>query len=280
MSNSSSGLQYDELGFLVGLKQTGRDVAKIDKNVEQIISLLEQVLNAKAIKYQQASQPKLSALAQALQDAQRQPVSVESLMKEQRQATTAMNQVLETVEDIVAQAAKPADQKTKPKLPAIQKEPIVIDSQESIARELGTDRQRDSNGRFIGSGQQSGTALGKITQTIGTAIANGLNSSPQGVDPTVDAINEVASVLSPVKRAAGFMLRPLSGLMKSRKRSEPLPKEESEHNKKQIKMLQRIADNLSTKGGLLGSIGKLLGAGSSLLGGFLGKSGKGLGKNS
>jgi muramidase (phage lysozyme) len=278
MSNSSSGLQYDELGFLIGLKQTGRDVAKIDKNVEQIISLLEQALNAKAIQYQQASQPKLSALAQALQDAQRQPVSVESLMKEQRQATTAMNQVLETVEDIVAQAAKPVDRKTKPKLPAIQKEPIVIDSQESIARELGSDRQRDSNGRFIGSGQQSGTALGKITQTIGTAIANGLNSSPQGVDPTIDAINEVASVLSPVKRAAGFMLRPLSGLMKSRKRSEPLPKEESEHNKKQIKMLQRIADNLSSKGGLLGGIGKLLGAGGSLLGGLLGKGGKGLGK--
>jgi urease gamma subunit len=253
-------------------------VAKIDKNVEQIISLLEQALNAKAIRYQHASQPKLSALAQALQDAQRQPVSIESLMKEQQQAITAMNQVFETVEDIVAQSAKPADRKTKPKFPAIQKEPIVIDSQESIARELGTDRQRVSNGRFIGSGQQTGTALGKITQTIG--IANSLNSSPQGVDPTVDAMNEVATVLSLVKRFAGFMLRPLSGLMKSRKRSGPLPKEESEHNKKQIKMLQRIADNLSSKGGLLGSIGKLLGAGSSLLGGLLGKSGKGLGKNS
>jgi hypothetical protein len=35
MSNSASGLQYDELGFLIGLKQTGKDVSKIDKNVEQ-----------------------------------------------------------------------------------------------------------------------------------------------------------------------------------------------------------------------------------------------------
>lgn len=39
-------------------------------------------------------------------------------------------------------------------------------------------------------------------------------------------------------------------------------------------MLQRIADNLSSKGGLLGSIGKLLDAGSSLLGGLLGKGSK------
>ena len=44
MSQSSSGLQYDELGFLIGLKKTGRDVAKIDQNVEQIISLLERAL--------------------------------------------------------------------------------------------------------------------------------------------------------------------------------------------------------------------------------------------
>ena len=40
MSNSESGLQYDELGFLIGLKQTGRDVAKIDKNVEQIRDMI------------------------------------------------------------------------------------------------------------------------------------------------------------------------------------------------------------------------------------------------
>lgn len=45
-------------------------------------------------------------------------------------------------------------------------------------------------------------------------------------------MNEVEIVLSSVKRFAGFILRPLSGLMKRRKRSEPLLKEESEHNKK------------------------------------------------
>ncbi|MEG2266845.1 hypothetical protein [Acinetobacter sp.] len=44
MSQPTSGLQYDELGFLIGLKKTGRDVAKIDQNVEQIISLLERAL--------------------------------------------------------------------------------------------------------------------------------------------------------------------------------------------------------------------------------------------
>ena len=280
MSQSASGLQYDELGFLIGLKQTGRDVAKIDKNVEQIINLLEQALKARESQQYQNDlpQPKLSALAQALIDAQREPVNSEDLIREQRQATTAINQLLETVEDLVSESVQSSNSKAKPKRSAIQNDSVTIDSQESIARELGSDRQRDANGRFIGSGQESGSALGKITQTLSTAITNGLNSTPQGVDPTIDAINEVATVLSPVKRVAGFMLRPLSGLMKSRKRSEPLPKEESEHNKKQIKMLQKIADNLASRGGLLGGIGKLLGAGGGLLGGLLGKGGKGLTK--
>ena len=99
MSQSASGLQYDKLGFLIGLKQTGCDVAKIDKNVEQIISLLKQALKAReSQQYQnEPPQPKLSALAQALIDAQREPVNSEDIIREQRQATTAINQLLENV---------------------------------------------------------------------------------------------------------------------------------------------------------------------------------------
>lgn len=284
MSQPKSGLQYDELGFLIGLKQTGRDVAKIDRNVEQIISLLERALKEreKPQPQNELPQPKLSALAQALIDAQREAVSSEDLIREKRQSTTAINQLLETVEDLISESARPSNSKAKPKRSAIQNDPVTIDSQESLARELGADRQRDANGRFTGSGQESKSALGKITQTLSTALSNGLNGSHQGVDPTVDAINEVAAVLSPVKRAAGFMLRPLSGLMKSRKRSEPLPREQEQHNRNQLKLLQRIADNMASKGGLLGSLGKLLGGGGGLLGGLLGslfgKGGKGLSK--
>ena len=83
-------------------------------------------------------------------------------------------------------------------------------------------------------------------------------NSPQGVDPTVDAINEVGHLLTPVRRAAGLAMRPLTGFMRSRKRNEPLPREQENHNRKQIKLLQRIADNLTSKGGLLGSLGNYL----------------------
>ena len=288
MSNSASGLQYDELGFLIGLKQTGKDVSKIDKNVEQIrdilIGLHKEIENEYS-RQENQSKPKLSALEQALIDAQIKPADFSDLIREQAnplvQSSLALDRVAKSIEDLIAESTKTEDSKPQPKAKP-KRRAIEINSTEDVIREFGNtgERRRDANGRFIGANSEQST-LGKVAETIGTAIKGVMPSNPQGVDPTLDAINEVATVLSPVKRAAGFMLRPLTGWMKSRKRNEPLPKEQSDHNRKQVKLLQRIADNLQSRGGLLGGLGKLLGAGGGLLGGLLagllGK-GKGLGK--
>lgn len=289
MSNSASGLQYDELGFLIGLKQTGKDVSKIDKNVEQIRDILmglHKDIENQYSRQENQPKPKLSALEQALIDAQIKPADFSDLIREQAnplvQSSLALDRVAKSIEDLIAESTKTEDSKPQPKAKP-KRRAIEINSTEDVIREFGNtgERRRDANGRFIGANSEQST-LGKVAQTIGTAIKGVMPSNPQGVDPTLDAINEVATVLSPVKRAAGFMLRPLTGWMKSRKRNEPLPKEQSDHNRKQVKLLQRIADNLQSRGGLLGGLGKLLGAGGgllgSLLGGLLGK-GKGLGKS-
>ena len=288
MSKPESGLPYDELGFLIGLKQTGRDVSKIDKNVEQIRDILIGLGKELENQYSRAESPpkqKLSALEQALIDAQIKPADFSDLIREQAnplvQSSLALDRVAKSIEDLIAESTKTEDSKPQPKAKP-KRRAIEINSTEDVIREFGNtgERRRDANGRFIGANSEQST-LGKVAQTIGTAIKGVMPSNPQGVDPTLDAINEVANVLSPVKRAAGFMLRPLTGWMKSRKRNEPLPKEQSDHNRKQVKLLQRIADNLQSRGGLLGGLGKLLGAGGGLLGGLLagllGK-GKGLGK--
>lgn len=288
MSNSASGLQYDELGFLIGLKQTGKDVFKIDKNVEVIRDILmglHKEIENQYSRQENQPKPKLSALEQALIDAQIKPADFSDLIREQAnplvQSSLALDRVAKSIEDLIAESSKTEDSKPQPKAKP-KRRAIEINSTEDVIREFGNtgERRRDANGRFIGANLEQST-LGKVAETIGTAIKGVMPSNPQGVDPTLDAINEVATVLSPVKRAAGFMLRPLTGWMKSRKRNEPLPKEQSDHNRKQVKLLQRIADNLQSRGGLLGGLGKLLGAGGgllgSLLGGLLGK-GKGLGK--
>lgn len=294
MSNQASGLPYDDLGFLIGLKQTGRDVAKIDKNVEAIHDILlglKKEFEGKLSDSTQKFKPKLSALEQALIDAQIKPVDIADIIKEQAnpliQSTVVLDRVAKSLEDLIDDFAS---NKNTPKSNTTQvhQKAIEIDSPESVINESGKDetrkqntqlpkevtpRTRDSKGRFIGDGSienENKSKLGKVIQTIGTAFKEVMPNTPQGVDPTVDAINEVATVLSPVKRAAGFMLRPLTGWMKSRKRNEPLPKEQSDHNRKQIKLLQRLVDSLQSKGGLLGSIGKLLGAGGGVLGSLFG----------
>lgn len=302
MSKPESGLPYDELGFLIGLKQTGRNVAKIDKNVEEIHDVLlklQKDFEGKLSDSQQQFKPKLSALEQALIDAQIKPVDISEIIKEQAnpmiQSTVVLDRVAKSLEDliddIVAKKIVPREKTTQ-----VHQKAIEIDSPESVIGDSSTDkptkqtnqgqndltsRKRDSKGRFIGdssSDNENKSKLGKVIQTIGTAFKDVMPNTPQGVDPTVDAINEVATVLSPIKRAAGFMLRPLTGWMKSRKRNEPLPKEQSNHNRKQIKLLQRLVDNLQSKGGLLGGFGKLLGAGggvlASLFGGLLKNGGK------
>ncbi|KYQ83282.1 hypothetical protein AWW72_14895 [Acinetobacter sp. NRRL B-65365] len=290
MSNQASGLPYDELGFLIGLKQAGRDVAKIDKNVEAIHDILlglTKEFEGKLSDSTQQFKPKLSALEKALIDAQIKPVDIADLIKEQAnpliQSTVVLDRVAKSLEDLIDDVTS---NKNAPisKTTQVHQKAIEIDSPESAISESSKDetrkqstqlpkevtpRTRDSKGRFIGDGSienENKSKLGKVIQTIGTAFKEVMPNNPQGVDPTVDAINEVATVLSPVKRAAGFMLRPLTGWMKSRKRNEPLPKEQSDHNRKQIKLLQRLVDSLQSKGGLLGSIGKLLGAGGGVLG--------------
>lgn len=291
MSNSASGLQYDELGFLIGLKQTGKDVSKIDKNVEVIRDILMGLHKEIENQYSRSEnqpRPKLNALEQALIDAQIKPADFADLIREQAnplvQSSLALDRVAKSIEDLISESLSSDSTRTQtsnPK-PKRSRRTIDINSTEDVIREFGntSERERDANGRFVGSKSEQST-LGKVAQTIGTAIKGIMPSNPQGVDPTLDAINEVATVLSPVKRAAGFMLRPLTGWMKSRKRNEPIPKEQSDHNRRQVKLLQRIADNLQSRGGLLGGLGKLLGAGGGLLGslfgGLLGK-GKGLGK--
>ena len=361
-------LQYDELGFIIGLKQTGRDISKIDKTTEEIRDILlgfQRNLEQSLLSKYSAPKPKLSALEQALIDAQIKPVDSDDLLKEMANpiahAALALDKVAKTLDDLIEESIPELKRNRSQNL--LQRQAVELDSPESVIREFsnrgneqGRDnstavnqqtettravdqsgpksgasaehidpipvqrerdsrgrfidstavnqqtettraagqsssppsasaeqidpiqvqRERDSKGRFVGGESESKSTLGKIAQTIGTVIKGSISGTPQGVDPTVDAINEVATVLSPVKRAAGFMLRPLTGLMKSRKRNEPLPREQEQHNRRQIKLLQRIADRVGNSGsGLFGLLrflplvlGAIAGIGGVIAAGF------------
>jgi len=291
MAKKESGIEYDELGFIIGMKRVEKKVSTIDSNIEKIIDILTQSFEEQKVQLAQP-QPKLTEFQKMLNAVNnRRALDFEDLLKERAnpitQSFVVADKLVKDFAEILEQSVDDLKTVEKKKInqPKSIKPAIEINSHEDFSKVVSpTVPERDEKGRFVSNPNepQNQSSIRKVAQTITTAIKGVMPNSPQGVDPTVDAINEVGHLLSPVRRAAGLALRPLTGLMRSKKRNEPLPREQENHNRKQIKLLQRIADNLASKGGLLGSLGKLLttalSAGGGLLGGALGKGKKGLGK--
>lgn len=284
-------LSYDELGFIIGMKRVEKKVSTIDSNIEKIIEILTQSFEEQKVQFAKP-QPKLTEFQKMLNDVNNRPaLDFEDFLKEKANPVTqsyiVADKFVKDFADVLEQSVSELNSANKERInqPKVQKPAIEINSHEDLGKIVSSSTpERDEKGRFVSNQDdvKSQSAISKVAQTITTAVKGVMPNSPQGVDPTVDAINEVGHLLSPVRRAAGLAMRPLTGFMRSRKRNEPLPREQENHNRKQIKLLQRIADNLASKGGLLGSIGKLLttalSAGSGLLGGAIGKGKKGVGK--
>lgn len=284
-------LSYDELGFIIGMKRVEKKVSTIDSNIEKIIEILTQSFEEQKAQFAKP-QPKLTEFQKMLNAVNNRPaLDFEDLLKEKAnpitQSFVVADKLVKDFADVLEQSVNDLNTVNKEQInrPKARKPAVEINSHEDLNKVVSSSTpERDEKGRFVSNQDdvKNQSAISKVAQTITTAVKGVMPNSPQGVDPTVDAINEVGHLLSPVRRAAGLALRPLTGLMRSKKRNEPLPREQENHNRKQIKLLQRIADNLASKGGLLGSLGKLLtsvlSAGGGLLGGALGKGKKGVGK--
>ncbi|EPN6551590.1 phage tail tip lysozyme [Acinetobacter baumannii] len=284
-------LSYDELGFIIGMKRVEKKVSTIDSNIEKIIDILTQSFEEQKAQFAKP-QPKLTEFQKMLNAVNNRPaLDFEDLLKEKAnpitQSFVVADKLVKDFADVLEQSVNDLNTVNKEQInrPKARKSAIEINSHEDLNKVVSSSTpERDEKGRFVSNQDdvKNQSAISKVAQTITTAVKGVMPNSPQGVDPTVDAINEVGHLLSPVRRAAGLALRPLTGLMRSKKRNEPLPREQENHNRKQIKLLQRIADNMASKGGLLGSLGKLLtsvlSAGGGLLGGALGKGKKGVGK--
>ncbi|MFP0868615.1 phage tail tip lysozyme [Acinetobacter baumannii] len=291
LNHNKPVLSYDDLGFIIGMKRVEKKVSTIDSNIEKIIEILTQSFEEQKAQFAKP-QPKLTEFQKMLNAVNNRPaLDFEDFLKEKANPVTqsfiVADKFVKDFADVLEQSVSDLNSANKERTnqPKVQKPAIEINSHEDLGKIVSSSTpERDEKGRFVSnqSDVKNQSAISKIAQTITTAVKGVMPNSPQGVDPTVDAINEVGHLLTPVRRTAGLAMRPLTGFMRSRKRNEPLPREQENHNRKQIKLLQRIADNLASKGGLLGSLGKLLttvlSAGSGLLGGVMGKGRKGIGK--
>lgn len=133
-------------------------------------------------------------------------------------------------------------------------------------------RERGPDGRF-GSGSKNQSWFDRFKNAVSGGVKDGMPDT-RGVDPTVDAINELGTLFSPVTKMASFALKPIGALWRSRKKKEPLSDDENRHNRRQIKLLDAIAKALGRRnsagnggnggnagGGLFGWLGGLFGRG-------------------
>ena len=126
------------------------------------------------------------------------------------------------------------------------------------------ERQRDSRGRFVGSGEDEKKGfLGKIVQ----AIKSGFSGDSTNIDPSIEAMREVGQVLAPIGKVGKVMFKGAAWLFKRRRTQLPPDRDEERRQTRIEKLLKRIRDVLS-RGGANGGAGGGLGAG--LAGGLLG----------
>lgn len=267
--SENSRLNFDDSGFLVGQRRLEQNVKSVAENTHEILELLKAQLKARELN---PPEHQLSAFQKAIIEANRRTIidTTTELARQQRSTSSRAAPQRPTRDTDQQATSRPAannsvisrrptlDVQSPADLPKRQANDTSNSSQSTPTRE----RTRDAKGRFIGEGGENGTGsdsnwLERVKNSIQSGVKDGLPTDVRGVDPTVDAINELGTLLSPVGKAASFTLRPLNAMLRGRKRNEPLPREEAQHNREQIRLLRRIADQNGNNAGMGAGMGKV-----------------------
>lgn len=233
MITGNSGLQYDEQGFLIG-KKIYDQTRHIDNNVEQIVRLLKGDVEVKLMRngfaqkvqeYEQAKSYYTYAKAFG-QSVSRNRVSLNTQVGKDDKAGRILAKT-----DVQDYQLKP---KSEPKS---DKQTDTTTSDNNNA-----EQNNGESGRFIGNGSDKKINWDNVKNIISNTLKSGQDTA-QGLDPTVEAIREGGQILSPIKNMAVMMWKSATALWKLRKRAEPLPKEQTEANKQEVKQLDKAVKN-------------------------------------
>lgn len=319
--SEKSGLEYDDLGFLIGMRRVERSTTQIEKDVSDVLSLLKggrTPLNVRVVQSPTQSLNRANTSAQA---------QIEGVSDNLKALTERLGFTVRTVQDfdeVLAQGVQQQRRRSNQANSAVvvsRNGGVVIDSgallehqrqqrqqrqhrgnasnsntsttpvitsstQDNASNNASNSpttqsRMRDANGRFMGAGGAEGTtevqaqrtrdARGRFqagggsgnggSDSLPKKIIDGLtrklgigNQDTKGIDPTVDAINELGTIFTPVAKTGSLLTKPLTGMMKSRKRNEPIPREQQQANRDILNAINR--NRTSTSGGILGSTGR------------------------
>lgn len=298
MAEDQPRLQSDSSGFLIGtrrLAEIAKGIDQVDNNTNAILDLLKSTIESFGNK-------QINALEQLLKNAKlgnrQQTKIVEAIQEansERKQPRIRPTQRTVDAGPINSDStttdsnggSRPNQRNTQPRT---RQNRSTVDVEATPRNPYPSMQERDSRGRFTGAGGAGGSAaeIASTTNMFKTAFGKAMDviATPKdttGYDPTVDAMNEIGTILAPAARGFRMMGRGAAWLFKRRtKRDEILPEEQSRHNdevdrhnREERKLLKRIADRL---GGLRGGGGGLPIPGMGMLGGLFKKGGGILGK--
>lgn len=267
--SAGEGLSFDNSGFLVGQRRLEQSVKSVEENTHEILEFLKAQLKARELN---PPEHQLSAFQRAIIEANRRTVidTAAQVVRQSSSRTAALSRpTRDTDQPInnsqggsgpVIRRRPTVDVNSPADMPARPASSTSDSSQNNSAQE----RTRDSNGRFSSGEGNEGTGSGsnwleRFKNSIQSGVKDGLHADARGIDPTVDAINELGTLMSPVGKVANFTLRPLGALFRGRKRNEPIPRDEERHNREQIRLLRRIAGGSNSGAGGMGAgMGKVV----------------------
>ncbi|WP_010197069.1 hypothetical protein [Psychrobacter sp. PAMC 21119] len=273
-------LDYDASGFIVGIDRMSKGIDNVSDNTDEII----QILKAQ----RQVSDTRMIELARAVRAIEHQ-ISINNNRKRSSESggtrrvlppsnDTSSNDRISNSAPIHRQRASDRSSSAGSNAEADNR---AINRRSRITSDIGSEqppqsdtdstqgrrnsaanRQRDANGRFTG-----GSTITEGSTSSRSGFGRGIGSTnTSGVDPLIDSFNEAKDLLSPLTRGAGMIGRGAKlsiSKLRSLKRREPLPADQSRHNNENEKLLDKIwkAVLRSDRGG---------GSGGGLLGGLLG----------
>lgn len=296
-------LRADDNGFIIGerrLKEISSGINQTKDNTQEILDVLTESLLDIKKGYESGSRAIVDTFKQTerrrARDADAPAIKTQADRQEKtsRAIDTNVRKVVEASQDIARSTKRAIDAengvnaRTSTPGRTTARDADAVDTS-SVKYRAEKSRERDANGRFIGSGSssESRSVFGKLKDLVSDVSGGGNVGDARGLDPTIDALGELKDLVSPVggvfKRMSVKAAGVFAGRIRKRGMDEALPveqvkanKEQQRHDVRRNKLLERLIDAVrrnKPKGGLLGGLTKggggllrlLMGGGKALL---------------
>ncbi len=254
-----SGLNYDNNGFIVGVKKVEKGLNSVKDDTQTIIDILKGEQQQADSRSRQSNR----IIEQAVANSARQTVGAINRTQARR------NNITSNASNAVNQSTSNARRNSN-------------NSNSNSSNSNNSNRQRGADGRFISDG--SNNASNKFKRELLKDIATtfrGVGTDSKGIDPLLDSVNEMKEVTAPLGKGFGLLKRGIKGgakwswsKFKSLKRKEPLPNQQERHNRMNERYLKDIRNASGGGGGLFSKLLAGLGGLKNLLPSGLGRGGR------